>query len=84
MEVADGEQIQLDVKREGYVARTVVLDGKTSKLLVTLDRQRSAAPVRQLTVLPVRSAAPHVEAPPPPPKKKSNLNGGEIVDPWEH
>ncbi len=71
IDIADGETVHVEVRRTGYVTRSVVLDGKESKLLVTLSREH-VAPLQRPRTVTVRRA----------PSSGVSLGGGDIVNPW--
>jgi eukaryotic-like serine/threonine-protein kinase len=82
VEVPDGQVVSLEARRSGYVTQKLTLDGKESKLMVRLDRERGGAAVRPRPVVGGRPAPAAPEAAPPRPKAKPGIGGGEIVNPW--
>ncbi len=82
VEVPDGQNVELLVKRAGYATQRLVLDGKQSKLMVRLEREKSSAASRPRPApAHAPSPAPQAEAPKPKPKPPQ-VGGGEIVNPW--
>jgi serine/threonine-protein kinase len=81
VEVPGGKLVELVVKRSGYASQRIVLDGKQPKLMVRLEREKSAATGARPRPAAARPpAAPQPEA--PKPKPKPQVGGGEIVNPW--
>jgi len=79
VDVPEGTTVEIEVKRAGYVAQRVALDGKTGKLMVRLERGRAAAPVHGR---PQAGPRPGGEGTPAKAKPKAGAGGGEIVNPW--
>jgi serine/threonine-protein kinase len=80
VQVPEGKLVELNVKRAGYTTQRIVLDGKQPKLMVRLDREKSAAAARPRAAAAHPPAAPTSEA--PKPKPRPQVGGGEIVNPW--
>jgi serine/threonine-protein kinase len=76
VEVAEGEKLEVVVRRRGYKEQALTLDSSVPKRSVKLSLDHTAAPARPATQTPPPAA-------PKPPKKKPSLGGGEIVNPWE-
>lgn len=80
VQVPPGQTVTVEVRRAGYVTRTVELDGKDPKAAVKLDPEKSGA----------ARSTPHQRTPRPAPEPGSakqsggSLGGGEIVNPWGH
>jgi len=78
VKIPEGQSVSLDVRRKGYKAATITLDGSKEKASVKLKRIPSVhlshpAPRPTHTTAP---AATHHK------KKTPTIGGGEIVNPW--
>jgi hypothetical protein len=85
VDVPENTTVELELRRVGYTSQKLVLDGKKPKLMVRLEREKSAAvaaPFRGRSA-PAQTKA-QLDTPPPKPKPKGSLGGGEIVNPWAH
>lgn len=80
VDVPVGQKVTVEVRREGYKSKSLVLDGSDAKQTVKLARDlavRTPPPVKK----PDKPATPGT---PPKPSKPSSpsLGGSEIVNPW--
>ncbi len=69
--VPDGEAVSVEIRRDGYVAQTLTLDGSSAKIEVKLVRDPKAKVGRPVAV-------PGGTKPAGPPR-----GGGDVVDPWK-
>ncbi|HVU05545.1 MAG TPA: serine/threonine-protein kinase [Polyangiaceae bacterium] len=81
VEVPEGGVVELEIRRPGYATQKLTLDGKQSKMLVRLDKERPAAVGAYRPRAPVAKSEPAASS---KPKPRTNLGGGEIVNPWAH
>lgn len=80
VDVPVGQKVTVEVRREGYKSKSLVLDGSDAKQTIKLARDlavRTPPPVKK----PDKPATPGT---PPKPSKPSSpsLGGSEIVNPW--
>jgi serine/threonine-protein kinase len=85
VEVAEGKPAVIEVRREGYVTKTLTLDGKEAKVKLRLEKEHGASVPRPRVAArgaasPSRPAASSATKPKPRP----SIGGGEIVNPWAH
>jgi len=77
VQVPEGQNLELQIVREGYKNARVVLDGSEGTQAIKLEK--AAAPIRGTkTGKPPATAAPKASAT----KKRPSLGSGEIIDPW--
>jgi len=62
--VKEGTKVEIEIRREGFKTKKVVLDGSQAKTLVRLERDGKAVPHPR----PPKENADAEEPPPPPPK----------------
>jgi serine/threonine-protein kinase len=77
VKIPEGESVSLDVRRKGYDATTITLDGSKAKASVKLKRIPSVH-LSHPAPRPTHTAAPA----PTHHKKTPTIGGGEIVNPW--
>ncbi|HTQ07452.1 MAG TPA: serine/threonine-protein kinase [Polyangiaceae bacterium] len=75
--VPDGQKVELTLKADGFVEKTVTLDGSAASKTVPLER----IPVRGRPQKAGAATAAKAAAAKPAPKH-SSIGGGEIIDPW--
>jgi serine/threonine-protein kinase len=75
VEVAEGEKLEVMVRRRGYKEQALTLDSSEPKRSVKLSLDHTSTAARPQATPPA--------TPPKPVKKKPSLGGGEIVNPWE-
>jgi tRNA A-37 threonylcarbamoyl transferase component Bud32 len=73
VEVPEGTSIKLTLMRDGYLQKSIEVDGSKDKLFVKLDRERP-------TQAPQPAPRPVITRPKP---KHKSLGSGEIVNPWD-
>jgi serine/threonine protein kinase len=69
LNVPDGQLVTLEVRREGFKAQTITLDGSEKSYTIRLVKVPSARPA------PAKREVPRPLRPP-------SIGGGEIVNPW--
>jgi len=74
--VADGQSVELEIRRDGYKTDKITLDGTKTREVVTLDKVARAGAVYHPPV------APRVESGAAAKKPKSAAGHREIEDPW--
>jgi serine/threonine-protein kinase len=80
VEVAEGQSVDIEIRRQGYVSQTVSLDGSAPRRSIQLKRAVAASRPRPApAAAPSKPPAPKAEKNPP---RKPSFGGGEIVDPW--
>ncbi len=90
LEVPEGQTLSLEVRKDGYVSRTISVDGSKPRHTIKLDPepQKGGKGTVKLPVPPVAVTAPGtpaVTAPKPPgdkPKTKPPGGGDIIENPW--
>jgi serine/threonine-protein kinase len=85
--VEAGSKVTIEVRRDGYRAEKLELDGSTTKRWVKLEAEGAAKTPAGATAAAKPSrpkpAPQRPEPKPEKPKPKPSLGGGEIVNPWE-
>jgi serine/threonine-protein kinase len=76
--VPENQQVNVEVRQEGYATQTLKLDGTQQKMSVALE------PLKPRHTAPKNTApkAPLVDPKQKKPKSGSQIGGGEIVNPW--
>ncbi|MDX1386334.1 MAG: serine/threonine-protein kinase [bacterium] len=74
IEIPEGENVEVQIKKKGYVSKKLTLDSSKEKISVKL--QRISRP--PLPVNPPQPPAPRPTTPKPPPPKKDD----GVVNPW--
>lgn len=76
LDVPEGEKPSIVVARDGYKSKTVVVDGSTRSVQVSLDKERGGG-----RPPPISTGK---ATPPTPTQPTKPSGGGEITDPWAH
>ena len=71
-----GQSVELEIRRDGYKADKITLDGSTTREVVKLDKLTRAG----VGYRPTASKKPEPSV--PAKKPKSSIGGSEIVNPW--
>lgn len=74
LEIAKGEKIEIEIKREGYKSQKILLDGSQEHVEVKLEKEKTVAKPRP-------SGAPTTSVKPKPKPKPST--SGEVISPWK-
>jgi len=73
--VADGQPVELEIRRDGYKTDKITLDGSSTRAVVKLSKLARAGAV-------LRAATPKKAETSAGKKPKSAIGGSEIVNPW--
>lgn len=77
VDINDGEQAVLEIKREGFETQAVVLNGSEGRRSIKLTAEVNESPVRRAPPRPKPEPAGHPKAAPKP-----SIGGSEIINPW--
>jgi hypothetical protein len=76
--VPENQQVNVEVRQEGYATQTLKLDGSQQKMSVALEPLKPRHTAPKNTALKAAPVDPKLKKP----KSGSQIGGGEIVNPW--